>query len=384
MHARLAIFFVLAACKAGGGFNFNLGGDSSAPGPGPQPVAGSSSTGSSSSPSTGSSSSSSPPAPSAAEVQGRKAEYDAIGKSVAKAEAYFKRYGAADIKAACGWNVTTTIDLSGFTEEISNMSDSPGRVVGEDSQYAGEVMKVIKEVCSDQVGKDAIKGLRALHIEKIAGKAVTKPTTRLFGSDKHALDWANGTLTIKLRTYIADGFFSKSLIHAMWPGVEWYRETQKDLPHWQRSFTAWTEDKEGVDFKLDVDMAGFAGANYMYATYLCNAYDSKLKQFLDLLYDKTDKGKQILRKVKRVTCSATTEQNGKVAEVKGDQLIFYGRVLQEHFKASFFLDRNDKLPENDAYFAYALFRKAKNLGGECSWARYAMSKDPEADRLCPE
>jgi len=248
---------------------------------------------------------------------------------------------------------------------------------------------VLADICTDgqrqdPVGRAEAKQVKALHCELLRGKAKTNATTKVFGRghDKQAIDLSKGTLTLKMGTAVTNGFYQRTVVQMLFPSVPWHRDLAASFDAVQRHITDWSEDKDGVDFKVEVDARSFAPVNWVFAHYVCggngnSAIDGGVRSYPDAapftrfiaqLWS-TAKGKQILRKVKRVTCSVTTDVKGKAAKLEGDHLIFYGRVIPEgqEYKgqASFFMDRKERLPSNDAAFAYALFRRARDLGGEC-------------------
>jgi hypothetical protein len=386
----VCFFSVLVACKAGGALNWSSSGGTS-PSSGGAPLSGESTSAApvrvadASSPTT-SSPSSSPTYDKAA----REREQSEIGNSLEKASAWFQKYEPARIKAACGVDVKLSVDFASF----ANDAGKPTAYHLTTESYCGNIVDTIVSVCESPTGKAAMHALRAVQCERLEGKA-TKGGTKILksASTKHAYQFENGKLTLKLGGTVYKPDFGNDLTAVMWPQVPWQKQVDEYLPWLNKKVGDWTEDKEGVELTVDVDPKGFATVDYIESHYFCggdgnslrtDATRGKLYLFLDLLYKTTPKGKQILKRVKHVTCSATPDINGKAPEIVGDRLIFYARVLREdHFRASFYAPTGQRFPENDVYFAYALFRKAQHLGGECPWQTDG-DKDPERDRLCPE
>ena len=386
VRASIALLLTISACKAGGALNWSSGSSSSG---GTTPSAAPSS--SSSSPSSSSDGASTVPVQvvqpeGGAPAGDKRGDYDAIGKSADKADAWFKRYGAADVKAKCGIDVALSIDFASFGETEAK------QVVEEN--YCGQIPKMLVSACESPVGKAAVKNIKAVHCEMLKGKA-SKGNAKILMSDgnKHAYEWqGKDKLTIRLGGMVY-GFFPRDAIAEFWPVVPWQREVEEYLPYLNKHFTNWSEDKDGVELTVDVDAKSFASAQNVPSHYFCGGdgnsmrrypTDGKVHEFLELLWKSSAKGKKLLKTIKRVTCAVTTEPNGKTPELAGDHLTIYSRVLKDHFRASTFAATGQRFPENDAYFSYALFRKAQNLGGECPWNRTMMDKDPEGDKLCPE
>jgi len=397
----VALIGITAACKAGGAFNWSSSGGSSGGGYNPRPSSSSSDSSSSSSsgetkakPTTvaeADTKTESKPTPvPAAVAQSKESEFNAIGKSPEKAEAWFLKYAPIEIKAACGFDVKVSIDMESFKASDPNYGyDQPQTIVGD--LMCGHVTQLYKNVCSDDAGKAAAKTVKHVHCTFVAGKLNTTPTTQIFVDgmgDKNALDLANGKLTLKFQRSAAQLQYEAVALPRAFPSVEWMRETAKDVKEWNREYTRWTEDKDGVEFAVDVDTEAFAKAGWLPAGSICDPsgrYSAPLSDFLNLLYKTTVKGKKILQGVKRITCSVTTDVNGKTPEIVGDRLIFYGRLLKEQIKGNTgptIYNKHGVLPNNDAYVTYAMFRKAKNLGGECVWKSRYLDKDPEGDKWC--
>jgi hypothetical protein len=372
-----------AACKRGGGFSFSSRGGSSGGGGGGGESASAPAAETASGSSDGTTDSA-PPALSASEQENKDKLFLEIDDAT-RGEAWFQKYVAAPAVAKCTTKVPISIDWASFAkDEIEHRA-----VVG--TNWCGGLADVVATVCGDATGKELMKAIESIRCERLIGKATTKKTTKLFTAfgDKHAYDLDRGKLTMKLGVAITSGFYASAVIENVFPRMRWQREVDDQVDSLQRHFTEWSENKDGIDFTVDIDPAGFATTDWVPFYYLCGGdgnsgrpypEDGKLADFIELLYDKTDKGKKILQGIKRVTCSATADAKGKPPEVVGDRLIFYARALDDHHKASYYAPTGQRFPTHDAYFAYALFRKAKNLGGECPWPRY--DPDPEADRLC--